>query len=115
LAAYCFLSRIHTLFYFQGHDHTPARLELANAAVQAALRIQPQSGEAHLALADYYYHAFRDYARARDELAIARQTLPNAPEVFEYTGYVDYRDGRWDDATRNLERAIELDPRNFHT
>jgi TolB-like protein/class 3 adenylate cyclase/Tfp pilus assembly protein PilF len=115
LQAYSLLSRIHTLFYFQGHDHTPARLQLANAAIQAALRTQPQSGEAHLALADYYYHGFRDYARARDELAIARQTLPNAPEVFEYTGYVDYRDGRWDSATQNLERAIELDPRNFHT
>ena len=115
IAAYCLLSKIHTVFYFQGHDHTQKRLELAKAAIEAALRVQPTAGEAHLALADYYYHGFRDYERARKELAVARQSLPNAPEVFEYSGYVDYRDGHWEEATRNLERAIELDPRNFHT
>jgi tetratricopeptide (TPR) repeat protein len=96
-------------------DHTPARRDLANAAVQTALRLQPDAGEGHLALADYYYHGFRDYERARSELAIARRTLPNNAEVFEYTGYIDRRQGRWEEATRNLERAIELDPRNFFT
>jgi tetratricopeptide (TPR) repeat protein len=71
--------------HFAGYDHTPARLELANAAVQSALRLQPDAGEAHLALADHYYRGFRDYDRARTELAIARRTLPNNAEVFEYT------------------------------
>ena len=83
--------------------------------MQSALRLQPDAGEAHLALADYYYHGFRDYDRARAELAIARRTLPNNPEVFEYTGYIDRRQGHWEEATRNLERALELDPRNFFT
>ena len=115
LPAWVLLSRVHGNIYWQGHDHTPARLELAHAAVQTALRLQPDAGEAHLALADYYYHGFRDYGRARAELAIARRTLPNNAEVFEYTAYVDRRDGRWEDATRNMERALELDPRNFFT
>jgi tetratricopeptide (TPR) repeat protein len=83
--------------------------------VQTALRLQPDAGEAHLALADYYYHGFRDYERARAELAIARRTLPNNAEVFEYTGYIDRREGNWEEGTRNLERALELDPRNFFT
>ena len=26
---------------------------------------------------------------------------------------IDRREGHWDEATRNLERALELDPRNF--
>ena len=115
LLAWCLLSRVHNNVYFLGFDHTPARLELANAAVQAALRLQPDAGEAHLALADYYYHCFRDYGRARAELAIARRTLPNNAEVFEYSGYIDRREGHWEEATRNLERALELDPRNFFT
>ena len=113
LLAWCRLSKVHGLIYWQGHDHTPARLELANAAVQSALRLQPDAGEAHLALADYYYHGFRDYERARAELALARRTLPNNAEVFEYTAYVDRRQGHWKEATQNLERALELDPRNF--
>jgi TolB-like protein/class 3 adenylate cyclase/Tfp pilus assembly protein PilF len=115
LLAWCLLARVHTYMHFGGYDHTPARLELANAAVQSALRLQPDAGEAHLALADYYYRGFRDYERARAELAIARRTLPNNAEVFEYSGYIDRREGHWEEATRNLERALELDPRNFYT
>jgi TolB-like protein/class 3 adenylate cyclase/Flp pilus assembly protein TadD len=113
--AWCLLSRVHGNIYWDGFDHTPARIEMAKAAVQAALHLQPDSGEAHLALADYYYHGFRDYDRARTELAAAQRTLPNSAEVFEYTAYIDRRQGRWEDATRNLERALELDPRNFFT
>ncbi|PYL51844.1 MAG: hypothetical protein DMF33_09590, partial [Verrucomicrobia bacterium] len=77
LLAWCLLSRVHGALYWTGHDHTPARLDLANAAVQTALRFQPEAGEAHRALATYYYYGFRDYARARSELAIARRSLPN--------------------------------------
>jgi serine/threonine-protein kinase len=115
LLAWCLLSKVHGAIYWQGHDHTQTRLDLANSAAQTALRLQPDAGEAHLALADYYYHGFRDYERARTELAIARRTLPNNAEVFEYTGYIDRREGHWEQATRNLERALELDPRNFFT
>ena len=82
-------------------------------AVQTALRLQPEAGEAHRALATYYYYGFRDYARARSELAIARRTLPNDAEIFLYTGLIDRREGHWDDRTRNMERALELDPRNL--
>ena len=113
LQAWCLLSRVHSAAYFRGHDHTPARLGLANAAVQTALRLQPDAGEAHLALAIYYYNGFRDYGRARSELAIARQTLPNNADVFHYTGLIDRREGHWEEATHNMERALELDPRNF--
>jgi tetratricopeptide (TPR) repeat protein len=115
LQAWCLLSRVHGAAYFRGHDHTPARLGLANAAVQTALRLQPDAGEAHLALAIYYYNGFRDYGRARSELVIARRALPNNADVFRYTGFIDRREGHWDEATHNLERALELDPRNFFT
>jgi tetratricopeptide (TPR) repeat protein len=111
--AWCLLSRVHCTFYWLGFDHSSDRLELANAAVQAALRIQPDSGEAHLALANYYYFGFLDYVRARSELAIAKRTLPNNAEVFVYTGFIDRREGHWEAATRNMERALELDPRNL--
>ena len=115
IQAWFLLSRVHGAAYFRGHDHTPARLGLANAAAQTALRLQPDAGEAHLALAIYYYNGFRDYRRARSELVIARRALPNSADVFRYTGMIDRREGHWDEATRNLERALELDPRNFFT
>jgi TolB-like protein/Tfp pilus assembly protein PilF len=113
LLSWCLLSRVHGALYWNGFDHTSARLDLANAAVQTALRLQPDAGEAHLALANYYYFGFRDYGRARSELAIARRTLPNNAEVFVYTGFIDRRQGRWPEATANLEHALDLDPRNL--
>jgi TolB-like protein len=113
LQAWCLLSRVHGVAYFRGHDRTTARLDLAKATVEAALRLQPDAGEAHLALANYYYHGFRDFERARSELAIAKRTLPNNADVVRYTGFIDRREGHWEEATRNIERALELDPRNF--
>jgi serine/threonine protein kinase/Tfp pilus assembly protein PilF len=113
LLAWCLLSRVHGALYWTGHDHTQSRLDLANEAVQTALRLQPEAGEAHRALATYYYYGFRDYARARSELAIARRSLPNDAEIFLYTGYIDRREGQWEEATHNMERGLELDPRNL--
>ena len=60
----------------------PARLALAKGAIDSAFRLNPDSGEAHLALAWHLYWGYFDYARARAELAIARRTLPNNPQVF---------------------------------
>jgi tetratricopeptide (TPR) repeat protein len=32
--------------------------------------------------------------------------------VFVLAGYIDRRQGRWNESTRNLERAVEIDPEN---
>jgi serine/threonine-protein kinase len=113
ILAYCMLSRLHLTLYWGGYDHTPARRELANAAIQSAVRLQPDAGEVHLALAVYAYQGFRDYDRARAELDLARRTLSNNADIYLVTALIDRRQGRWAEATRNLERAVELDPRNF--
>ena len=74
--------------------------------------MQPDSGEAHLALATYYYHCYFDYDRARDELDIARRSLPNNARIFQWSGLIDRRQNRWHDAVRNFNHALELDPQN---
>src|SRR5207253_4252648 len=112
LLAYCRLAEAHDELYFQNGDHTPSRLELANAAINSAFRLKPDSADAHLALARHLYHGYFDYDHARDELAIAGRTLPNDARIFEWSGYIDRRQNRWHDAVRNFERATELDPRN---
>ena len=111
--AYCRLAEVHDLMYFFGSDHTPTRLALANTAIQTALRLRPASGEAHLALAEHLYRGYRDHEHALAELALARRTLPNDPLVFELTGFITRRQGRWGESTTDLERALELDPRNL--
>ena len=110
--AYCRLAEAHIEFYFQGYDRSPGRLELAKSAIDSAFRLQPDSGEAHLALATYYYHCYFDYDRARDELDIARRSLPNNARIFEWNGFIDRRQNRWHDAVRDFNNALELDPQN---
>jgi TolB-like protein/class 3 adenylate cyclase len=111
--AYCQLAYTHDALYSLGFDHTPARLGSAGAAVEAAFRLRPDAGETHLARAGNLYRGYLDYDGALAELEVARQTLPNDPRAFELKGYIERRQGRWEQSTRNLERAIELDPRNF--
>ena len=111
--AYCHLARAHDIMYFLGLDHTPERLALAEKAVRAALELRPDSGEAHLAQAQHFYYGYRDYDRARSELTIATRALPNEPLAVVLAGYIDRRQGRWDESTRELERGLELDPRNL--
>ena len=110
--AYYQLAHAHDLLYFTGTDHTPARLALADAAIQSLTRLLPNSGEAHLALAKHLYWGYLDYDRARNELSLAQKSLPNEPWAFVLAGYIDRRQGRWDQSTKNLERAVELDPQN---
>jgi serine/threonine protein kinase/tetratricopeptide (TPR) repeat protein len=110
--AYCQLAFAHDLIYQQNKDHTPGRLDLAKSAIDSAFRLRPDSGEAHLALAWHLYWGYADYDRARAELTLAQQSLPNKPVVYELAGLIDRRQGRWATATDNLERACELDPRN---
>ena len=114
--AYCQLALAHERLYAViGSDHTPARLALAEAAVQAATRLRPDAAETHLARAQYLYRGLRDYAGALAELEIARRGLPNDPRLFELTGYIVRRRGQEEEGLQNLQRAVELDPRNFFT
>jgi len=111
--AYCRLAEAHDGLYNAGYDHTSARLALAEAAIEAASRLRPNAGETHLARARNIYQGYLDYNGALTELELARQALPNDSRVFELMGYIQRRQpGRYEESTRTLERALELDPRN---
>src|SRR5438094_2095166 len=111
--AYCQLAYAHDALYFYGADHTSARLALAEAALQAASRLRPDAGETHLARGRNLYWAYGDYDGALAELEVARQMLPNEARIFKWTGLIQRRHGRWEESTRNLERAVELNPRDI--
>jgi tetratricopeptide (TPR) repeat protein len=63
----------------------------------------------------HLYRGYRDYDRALAELEVARQTLPNDARIFQLMGYIQRRQGRWEEAIGNLERAADLDPRDIDT
>jgi TolB-like protein/Tfp pilus assembly protein PilF len=110
--AYCQLAAAHNYLYFFGLDHTTGRLASAEAALRTVIRLRPDTGETHLAKANFFYRCHLDYDKARAELALAQRTLPNNSQIFELTGYIDRRQGLWDESARSLQRAFGLDPGN---
>ena len=72
--AHCQLVDAHTELYLLGIDRTPERLGLAQKELDAAFRLQPDAGEAHLSRALYLYRVNLDYAGALRELQSARET-----------------------------------------
>jgi TolB-like protein/Tfp pilus assembly protein PilF len=112
VSAYCYGARAHDLLYFFDLDPTPERITLAENAVKNALRLRPDSAEAHFARADYLFRCLRDYDRALEELAIARPGLPNSTPFFILSGYINRRRNHFPEAERDFSTAFALDPRN---
>ena len=112
VAAYCYAGRANDLLYFFDLDPTRDRILLAETAVNAALRLRPDSAEAHFAMADFLFRCQRDYDRALEELAIARPGLPNSTPFFILSGYINRRRNHWPEAERDFSTAVALDPRN---
>jgi TolB-like protein/predicted Ser/Thr protein kinase len=112
--AYCQLGGIHDTLYLLGHDHSPQRLALAEDAINAALRLRPNAGEAHLARATNLYSAYLNYDAALAELDLAGKALPNDCRVFELVGLIQTRRGKPEEALREFQHATELDPRNVY-
>ncbi|HEY6155092.1 MAG TPA: protein kinase, partial [Candidatus Udaeobacter sp.] len=113
--AYCQLAYTHDWLYLHWLDHTAARLALAEAAIQAAARLNPNAGETHLARAQNLYWGYFDYNGALAELEIARQALPNDFRVPRLMARIQRRQGQWEESIRSFERAVELNPRNMET
>jgi TolB-like protein/Flp pilus assembly protein TadD/tRNA A-37 threonylcarbamoyl transferase component Bud32 len=112
MLAYCELARAHEYAYHLGVDRTHARVALAKAARDAALRLAPDRAEPHLAAASVAFHCDLDYETALNEVDIARRVLPNCADVFALPAYIHRRQGHWENCAKDLEHAVQLDPRN---
>ncbi len=110
--AYCLLNEVYVLQYRFGEDHSPQNLAAAKDAAETALRLEPTSEEARLALARYYYHGLSDYRRTEQELSSIPSSAPREVEYFTLASLVQRRLGQFEASIRNGERAVELDPQN---
>jgi TolB-like protein len=111
--AYGLASRLHSELFWFGYDKSASRLEKAKAAADAALKLQPDLGEAHLAKAFYYYYGFRQYDVAQKHVTDAIRAIPNDADVLNTAGAIARRVGRWNEAASTLEQARDRDPRNL--
>src|SRR5437016_7337232 len=106
--AYDLLAGAHDRIYFLGFDHTEARLQLSETAIQSIGRLSPDSGETHLAFAQHLYWVNADYDQARQELAAARRTLPNEYRIPLMAGSIDRRQGRWQKSLEEMKQPLEV-------
>ncbi len=110
--ALCMLAQAHLRVYWFNLDHTPARLELARNALEAAARLQPDAGQVHFARALFHYWGNRDYDPALAELELARRSLPNEADIPHFMGAILRRQGRWEESIPKMEQAQQIDPRS---
>lgn len=109
--AYCATADVHDLAY-QFDDPTPERRALGDAAVNSALRLEPDLAEVRLAYAQHLYVVYRDYEGARAQLAIAKRGSPNNSKANSLEALIDRRQGKWEKAVQEFKEAITRDPSN---
>jgi len=86
----------------------------AKAAVDRAQALAPDSPETHIALGDYFYRGSRDYDQALEHLTIAQRRRPNDAMIIGLIGWIQRRQGKWQEHVTSLEKAIELNPRYYN-
>jgi len=108
--AYVEMSMIHSRIYFFGIGRTEERLAKAKATVDRALALRPDDPGANVALAFYYYWGLLDYDRAVEIFETVQRAQPNfSPQLL---GYIQRRQGKWEQSLATLEKAFRLDPRD---
>jgi serine/threonine protein kinase len=110
--AWALLAQAHDGLYWSNADHTESRRKAAEDALNKALSLRPNLGEAHLEAGYHLLITTRDYPAIRRELEIARGGLPNSAHLFGLLATVASRQGQWVEALQDYERAGTLDPKN---
>jgi serine/threonine protein kinase/tetratricopeptide (TPR) repeat protein len=110
--AYCLSAEVQLCMYRYNEETTPERLANAKEAAETALRIAPKLPQSYLAKAQYYYYGLHDYERTQRELNAAPSSSADKAQFTNLAALTERRFGRWKDAIRDGEMAVELDPQN---
>ena len=84
----------------------------ARADAEQALKLAPDASASQLALGYSDYYGRGDYAGALKAFVAALALKPNDSDALAAQGYVQRRQGRFDDAMVSFQKAFALDPRN---
>jgi TolB-like protein/Tfp pilus assembly protein PilF len=111
--AWALLSYVDARGYLQlTLQPTTALREEARQAAETALSLQPNLGEALMAMGYYRYACLKDYDTAVRYFEQARQSLPNSSRIPESLAYLERRRNQWDRSESYFNEAERLDPRN---
>jgi TolB-like protein len=95
------LSGAHSSLYPSFGDST----EAAKRALETAQKLQPDSPETLLALAQYQYSELHDYEAARTNFLGVSKMLPGSSEIPAALAQIARHQGKWDEAVASLEEA----------
>jgi serine/threonine protein kinase/Tfp pilus assembly protein PilF len=113
--AWAMLARVDAMSHFTFNlQPTVVLNEETRHAAEMAITLQPNLGEAVLAMGYYYYACLKDYNTAVRYFEQARQRLPNSSRVPESLAYLERRRGRWEQSDSYFAEAERLDPRNVN-
>ena len=107
--AWAMLSRINSSRYVI--EGTPAYREAAKKTLDNAMRLQPELPETQVAQAFYQKWVLRDNEGARSIFERLLPQLPNDADVPETLALITLEEGRWDETSASLDKAIGLNPR----
>lgn len=102
-------------FDFINYGASPEKRIKARSEAEEALRLQPDLGEARVALGSYHYRVEKDYNAAASEWAIALRALPNDAELLWSMAMMERRRNHWRAHLEGLHRCLALNPRDLLT
>jgi TolB-like protein/Tfp pilus assembly protein PilF len=98
----------------QSLQPTGALRDEAREAAETALKLQPDLGEASLAMGFYHYACLKDYDTAVKYLEQAQRALPQSSRVLQGLAFIERRRGNWDKSEAYFRQAEKVDPRNVN-
>src|SRR4029078_7916420 len=110
--AWARLSGVHALLYANRRDTTAARRYAANAALENAQKLQPNSPETLLFTGYYQYWVLQDHGLAKAPFERVSKKLPGNSEVLYALAAIARSEGHWDESIVYWERGLALNPRN---
>jgi TolB-like protein/DNA-binding winged helix-turn-helix (wHTH) protein len=108
--AYAGVANSYNLMWYLGFMKADEAVPQARSAVEKALALDPQSAEAHVALAYLKHHYDWDWAGAEMEHRRAIELSPGYSLGHQWYAYYLRSVGRFHEALAETERARELDP-----
>lgn len=103
---------IKLAWYGGGGEDVKQLTERARADAQRALQLKPDLAASQLAIGYSDYYGRSDYAAALKAFDAALALQPNNANALAARGYVERRQGLFDDAIVSLQQALVHDPRN---
>jgi len=108
--AYAVRSRAYTLLSFV--SSSPMFRTIARESFEKALQLQPNLSYGHMAAGIYYNLVEDNYDRALTELSRATSELRNDADLIANIAFVQFRQGKFAEASENFQKAVEFDPLN---